>query len=143
MKKLLLIISVALFAMSCQGPQGIPGRDGFTYNKTVDFTVQSNDWKKMTDAGGAFIGWQYIIDMPELTKSVFERGVCIVSLWEGKNIQKPLPVVVYNETDGQKWQAQIWNDKGVGSVGVYYQEDDFANENHKPSTLTFHIQILM
>lgn len=145
MKKLIILIAVAFFAFGCEGPQGPPGpqgRPGEGVSKsTVEFTLYSKDWKKWTTDNGAFLGWTFVADVPELTKPIFERGLCNVYLWEG-NIQKQLPVTIYNEIDGQPYEGLIWYDFAVGSVAFYYQENDFKNENVRPATMNFRIQLI-
>lgn len=144
MKKLFLIVAVAFFAFGCEGPQGIPGpqgRPGVINKFTLEFTIKSQDWVRLNDNAGNFIGWNYVVDMPELTRDIYERGLYATYLWES-SIQEPLPIIVYNETDNQLWEKKISCDYAVGSVAMYYQENDFQNENVKPATMTFRIQLM-
>lgn len=135
-------MSVALFAFSCIGPQGPPGYDGEGVNKfTLEFKIQSRDWVKVTDGGGNFTGWYYEVNMPELTRYVYERGIYNTYLWDGQ-VQIPLPLIIYNETDNALWEKKISCDYAIGSVALYYQENDFQNENTRPETMTFRIQLL-
>ncbi len=64
-----------------------------------------------------------------------------VYLWDG-NIQVPLPLIVYNETDNELWEKKISCDFAVGSVAVYYQENDFMNEGYRPEDMTFRIHLV-
>lgn len=96
---------------------------------------------KNTDAAGNFIGWWHEIQMPELSTYVYEYGMYNVYLWDG-NIQVPLPVIVYNETDNTLWEKKISCDFEVGSVAVYYQENDFMNEGYRPEDMTFRIHLV-
>lgn len=145
MKKLLMLMSIALFAFGCtgprgpQGPQG-PAGEGFT-KFTYEFKLLSQDWRKDTDPAGNFIGWWYEISLPELTRFVYEEGIYNTYLWDG-NIQVPLPVIVYNETDSQLWEKKISCDYAIGSVAVYYQENDFTNEDRRPEDMVFRIHLV-
>lgn len=103
--------------------------------------LASADWEKNTDAAGNFIGWWHEIQMPELSTYVYEYGMYNVYLWDG-NIQVPLPLIVYNETDNELWEKKISCDFAVGSVAVYYQENDFMNEGYRPEDMTFRIHLV-
>lgn len=108
---------------------------------TLTYKLASADWVKNTDAAGNFIGWWHEIQMPELSTYVYEYGMYNVYLWDG-NIQVPLPVIVYNETDNTLWEKKISCDFEVGSVAVYYQENDFMNEGYRPEDMTFRIHLV-
>lgn len=145
MKKLLLLFSVALLTFGCTGPQGPQGPQGpageGSMKFTLEFKVLSRDWVRNTDAGGNFIGWWYDISVPELTRYIYEYGIYNTYLWDG-NVQVPLPIIVYNETDNQLWEKKISCDFAVGSVAVYYQENDFTNEGRQPEDMTFRIHMV-
>lgn len=108
---------------------------------TLEYKVLSRDWVRNTDTNGNFVGWWYEISVPELTRYVYEHGIYNTYLWDG-NIQVPLPLIVYNETDNQLWEKKISCDFGVGSVAVYYQENDFANDGVQPEDMTFRIHMV-
>lgn len=136
-------MAVAFFAFGCEGPQGPPGPSGLPggVNKfTFEFKLHSQDWEKMTDGAGNFTGWTFVADLPELTRKVYESGLYSTYLWEG-NIQESLPIIVYNETDNQLWEKKISCDYAIGSVAFHYQENDFQNENVRPGTMTFRVQL--
>ena len=145
MKKLLILIGAAVLLFGCtgpmgpQGPQGPQGEGSQTF--TLTYKLASADWVKNTDAAGHFIGWWHAIQMPELSTYVYEYGMYNVYLWDG-NIQVPLPVIVYNETDNTLWEKKISCDFEVGSVAVYYQENDFMNEGYRPEDMTFRIHLV-
>lgn len=145
MKKLLLLFSVALLTFGCTGPQGPQGPQGpageGSMKFTLEFKVLSRDWVRNTDAGGNFIGWWYEISVPELTRYIYEYGIYNTYLWDG-NVQVPLPLIVYNETDNKLWEKKISCDFAVGSVAVYYQENDFTNEGRQPEDMTFRIHMV-
>ena len=107
MKKLLILIGAAVLLFGCtgpmgpQGPQGPQGEGSQTF--TLTYKLASADWVKNTDAAGNFIGWWHEIQMPELSTYVYEYGMYNVYLWDG-NIQVPLPLIVYNETDNALWE---------------------------------------
>ena len=145
MKKLLILIGAAVLLFGCtgpmgpQGPQGPQGEGSQTF--TLTYKLASADWVKNTDAAFIFIGWWHEIQMPELSTYVYEYGMYNVYLWDG-NIQVPLPVIVYNETDNTLWEKKISCDFEVGSVAVYYQENDFMNEGYRPEDMTFRIHLV-
>ena len=145
MKKLLILIGAAVLLFGCtgpmgpQGPQGPQGEGSQTF--TLTYKLAYAVWVKNTDAAGNFIGWWHEIQMPELSTYVYEYGMYNVYLWDG-NIQVPLPVIVYNETDNTLWEKKISCDFEVGSVAVYYQENDFMNEGYRPEDMTFRIHLV-
>ena len=145
MKRLLILAAMAVLAFGCtgprgpQGPQGPAGESAMSYTFTYD--LASQDWVMNTDAGGNFIGWWHEITLPELTRYVYDYGMYTTYLVDG-NIQVPLPLIVYNETDGTLWERKISCDYAVGSVAVYYQENDFTNEGYRPESMTFRIKLV-
>lgn len=126
-------------------PDGTAGASRSAGRRFADvpltYKLASADWVKNTDAAGNFIGWWHEIQMPELSTYVYEYGMYNVYLWDG-NIQVPLPVIVYNETDNTLWEKKISCDFEVGSVAVYYQENDFMNEGYRPEDMTFRIHLV-
>lgn len=145
MKKLIILAAAMLFMFGCtgpQGPQGPMGPAGEGASKyTLTYELASEDWIQQTDASGNFIGWWHEIPMPELTRDIYEYGMYMAYLIDG-NIQVPLPLIVYNETDETLWEKKISCDFAVGSVAVYYQENDFGNEGYRPQDMTFRIQLI-
>lgn len=145
MKKLLILIGAAVLLFGCTGPMGPQGPKGpqgeGSQTFTLTYKLASADWVKNIDAAGNFIGWWHEIQMPELSTYVYEYGMYNVYLWDG-NIQVPLPVIVYNETDNTLWKKKISCDFAVGSVTVYYQENDFMNEGYRPEDMTFRIHLV-
>ena len=144
MKKLLVILTVTILAAGCRGPQGPQGPQGpaGSLNKfTLEYTVYSRDWDAEFDSFGNFIGYWHEIDLPELTRNIYETGLYSAYLWDD-NIQIPLPLIVYNETDGALWEKKISCDFAIGSAAVYYQENDFMNDGYKPEDMTFRIQLV-
>lgn len=144
MKKLLVIFAITILAAGCRGPQGPQGPQGpaGSLNKfTLEYTIYSQDWSTDFDNNGNFIGYWHEIELPELTRNIYETGLYAAYLWDN-NIQIPLPLIVYNETDGSLWQKKISCDFAIGSAAIYYQENDFMNENQSPATMTFRIQLV-
>lgn len=145
MKKLIILAAAMLFMFGCTGPQGPQGpmgpAGGGTSKYTLTYELASEDWIKQTDTNGNFIGWWHEIPMPELTGDIYEYGMYMAYLIDG-NIQVPLPLIVYNETDETLWEKKISCDFAVGSVAVYYQENDFANEGYRPQDMIFRIQLI-
>ena len=145
MKRLLILIGTAMLAFGCMGPQGPQGPRGpqgeGSQTFTLTYKLASADWWENTDADGHFIGWWHEIQLPELSRYVYEYGLYNTYLWDG-NVQVPLPLIVYNETDGTQWEKKISCDFAIGSVAVYYQENDFANEGRRPEEMTFRIHLV-
>ena len=51
-------------------------------------------------------------------------------------------MIVYNETDNTLWEKKMSCDFEVGSVAVYYQENDFMHEGYRPEDMTFRIHLV-
>lgn len=146
MKKLLFLLGIVWLSIGCTGPQGPQGPQGpageGALSATIEFTIESEHWLVQRDSNGAFIGYWYEIPVPELDNYIYKNGLYNTYLIDG-NVQIPLPLIVYNETDGKYWEKKISCDYAVGSVAVYYQENDFANENYRPEgTMTFRIHLI-
>lgn len=145
MKKLLFLLGIVWLSIGCTGPQGPQGPQGpageGALSATIEFTIYSQDWQVQRDGSGAFIGYWYEIPVPELDNYIYKNGLYNTYLIDG-NVQIPLPLIVYNETDGTYWEKKISCDYAVGSVAVYYQENDFQNESYRPETMTFRIQLI-
>ena len=145
MKKLLILIGAAVLLFGCTGPMGPQGASRSAGRRFADVHPDIQTGLRRlgedTDAAGNFIGWWHEIQMPELSTYVYEYGMYNVYLWDG-NIQVPLPLIVYNETDNALWEKKISCDFAVGSVAVYYQENDFMNEGYRPEDMTFRIHLV-
>jgi len=156
MKKYILSLFALLAIISCEGPmgprgpQGPPGpagEDGYGINwSVVNLYIAPNMWKAFYDNNGLFLYWRCIADVPELTKFIYDEGLCIVyrKTMDGKvEVQEPLTKIVFNEeANGYLWQQAIVYDFSPGEVAFYVQSSDFGDENNRPPRMDFRIVMI-
>ncbi len=134
MKKILLMMFAALALMSCEGPQGPPGRDGFVNYKVIDLQINQNEWKYSNIADNNY----YIatFNMPEITSYIYNNGVVSVyreyKTGTSNAIQTPLPQTRHKEyfdATANAWgfyTETVDYEYGVGFTSIVYTASDFA-----------------
>ncbi len=150
MKKVLLFLSIILLSFSCtgpmgpegpRGPQGVPGEDGNVGKLILDYTINSNDWERITDSNGLFLYYQYVFDEFEIDDYIYNDGVIVAYLEVAENnytLQKPLPYIINNEdSQGNIWFQTIEYDYGVESICFYVKNSDFRED--RPGNLNFRV----
>ncbi len=151
MKKTLLFLFATLALISCEGPMGPPGRDGFVNFKVIDLQINQKEW---TYSGLADNNY-YIatFDMPEITSHIYNSG--IVQVYREYNtgtsnaIQTLLPQTRHNEYFDNV--ANAWGtytetvdyEYGVGFMSIVYTASDFAYTaapaDFKPDAMHFRV----
>ncbi len=152
MKKLLLFMFAALTLMSCEGPQGPPGRDGFVNYKIIDLQINQNEWEYSNGANNNFFSATF--SMPEITSHIYNNG--LVQVYREYNTgtsqarQILLPQTRHNEVqlasgDWAFFTETVDYEYGVGTLSIFYTVSDFdyeINTSFVPETMHFRAVIM-
>jgi len=141
MKKVVLFIAIALFFVSCEGPVGPQGPQGYGTNwKIINLIVNNTDWQVNTDNNGQNRYYSAHFSMPEITSFVFTSGTVLGYLVDS-GVQDPLPYVRhYQDTYNNFWTRTIDFDYSVGGMNVYVSNSDFAVD--PPATMNFRVVLM-
>lgn len=138
MKKILILIAVAVYIVSCRGPEGPQGYG--TNWKIIDLVVSSNDWVEKTDQAGLNRYYTSHFSMPEITSNVYKDGTVLTYLVTD-NVQQNLPYVRhYENSNGNLWTQTVDYDFSVGNMNVYVTNSDFIKE--QPGTMHFRVVLM-
>ncbi|MDL2265411.1 hypothetical protein LJC57_02100 [Parabacteroides sp. OttesenSCG-928-G07] len=149
-KKLIMLLTMAIAFVSCEGPEGPPGRDGIGVNKFVEVvTVEAHQWEYVDDPEGGY----YICEkrFPEISGDIYLKGEIkcyyIIRPGQSNEAQTPLPYVLhFIDGSDYRWTETIEYDfmpntsTADGSIAFYVQYDDFAI-NVPPGRMQFRVVI--
>ena len=136
MKKLIFftVLAIAIFSNACTDEVG-----GNANMSTVDFTVQTSQWKELGTWQEAGFGYYVDLDFPELTNNVIMDGM--VSLYmKIDDAWVPVPVYFYNQIDQYQFQGGYFYRMKQGVFSVEYYENDGQTGN--PGTQIFRLVIV-
>ena len=151
MKKVLSILTLALFIVACEGPrgpQGPPGEPGEGINwKVMDFTIKSNQWELVGDKDELGSYYMYLFEgnnAPEELRYVVDNmgevSGCLVGSLDGEEIFYPLPHEnFFGSSDGEYeslWSETYKFDYPRSSIAFYVYYSDFYTAT-PPATCTF------
>ena len=141
LKSTLVFLFIVLGFTACEGPQGPPGEDGWSYIDVKYYTISR--WALAADGTYFFAE----VSNSAITDYVFDKGVVVGYLVQDYNkaneLHIPLPYeMFYNEYDVYgnlvQWSETVSFDIMPGSIGFYYKPSDFYTGLTPPS-LTFKI----
>ena len=152
MKKILLLMTIAIAALSCEGPMGPQGPKGDVADWFVNFYVvgeRSNQyeygyWESLGD--GKF---QCVFDIPELDDFVYNEGIVNVFFMQdmdtNNEIQVGFPHIFFYEDYGKTYTATYTFDmqkiKGkMGSIAFNVAYSDFIDA--PPPACTFRVAMI-
>jgi hypothetical protein len=132
MKKLmitaLLLVSLATITgcVKDSGPNGNANLQNYSYS------IQPNQWYTSGIYGQA--GWQYYhqFDVPEITRSVMEKGAVMVYAKQN-DMFYPLPATTDNNGFVTTFQFNVY----LGMVEIFVEDTDFQTVN--PGAMSFKI----
>ena len=125
MKKTFLLFMIALFVVSCEGPEGPQGYG--TNWKIIDLTIKSSDWTENIDKDGLNRYYSCNFNIPEIDATVYNDGTVNSYIITGAS-QQVLPSVLHLENlAGERWTQTIDYDFSEGSLNVYLTNSDFAD----------------
>ena len=144
MKKILLLMMVAVAIISCEGPMGPQGPMGppGTINKyIIDYEINANAWRKVTDNNNLFIQYECLIDESRLTSDIYNNGNIDAYLEVKENgfwVQKPLAYeVVFEDSPNNFYTQTIDFDFSIGSIGFYVKNSKFIE--NPPGSMLFRV----
>lgn len=153
MKKIFLLMIVALGLFACEGPtgpmgpmgpMGPQGESGATW-QTIRFKVHSNHWERAGDVNELGSYFFYEAKLPEITSDAFNNGLVFVYLIldEGTKYEARTDITQgfpkYN-TEGKIWQELLSYDYFPGYITFYSRDSEFITDI-MPETSTFDIII--
>ena len=128
MKKILFLLSAAIIMFaSCEGPAGRDGLNGLDGEMTFhieNFTVKSQDWKRVSV--GRYATLYECLKNVNVTEDAYEFGMVNVYMFQwniesNSEIQTPLPYWVQH-TDGDNTWLEGYNfDFDPGTVAFYLE----------------------
>ncbi|MBB4035827.1 hypothetical protein GGR21_001722 [Dysgonomonas hofstadii] len=155
MKKMMLILFVAIAAMACEGPMGPEGPLGPTGQKgepgygnswyTTSFTINSDEWELIGTPGG--LNSYFFVDksLTELTNTIYKEGTVVAYMETSKGVKNGLPYVLHKGDEDELgeflWTQTYDFDFYPGGVGFYVTYSDFSTKI-RPDTETFHIVLM-
>lgn len=142
MKKILLLLfAITLFLVSCEGPMGPEGPQGYGTNwKIINLVANSGDWKENLDQNKINRFYSCHFNIPEITSTVYGDGTIVAYLLID-NAQQVLPYVRhYENLNGAMWTRTIDFDYSVGGVNVYVTNSDFIVD--PPEAMNFRLVLM-
>jgi len=136
MKKIILLCTIALLAISCTQSEPEP----LSTKQVIDVAVSGNEWVESTDANGLNRYYSCHISMPEINSTIFNNGSVLVYYLDN-NTQQPLPNVRhYQNTTGNYWTQTIDFDYAKGGMNIYFTASDFAAV--RPNSMNFRVVLM-
>jgi len=134
MKRLLLFFAVVTLLASCTEDT----------TDVVKLSVRSQDWIYNSDSAHFDpLYYSYSFSMPEITSSVYSRGlVQVYMVFDGA--QQALPYVQHNQdtngVDIWNWTRTIDFQYSVGELTVFVTNSDFFDE--RPEAMDFRVVLI-
>jgi len=136
MKKLFLILAVALAVISCRDSVS----DELNTKQIISLKVNSSDWVENTDNAGLNRFYSYHFSVNEINSNIYNNGA-VVGYIELDGRQQALPYVRhFQSSNGSMWTRTVDFDYLKGGVNIYVTNSDFVSD--PPETMNFRI-ILM
>ncbi len=172
MKKLLLLVLVAVTFIACEGPtgpmgpsghdgqNGMNGQDGKDGQNGLDgkdgengtnwyvtsFTIQPNEWELVGKAGD--LNSYFFVDKPlsNLSEFIYKEGAVIGYIENVSGVKNGLPYVLHRGGEDDKgeflWTETADFDFYPGGVGFYLTYSDFNTQLRPDKAKIFHIVLM-
>ncbi|NDV81698.1 hypothetical protein D0T87_06830 [Bacteroides sp. 51] len=166
MKRVFLLLALAISFMACEGPvgpmgpsgmDGMNGRDGMdgkdgkdgigTNWLTKTFTIQPHEWELVGTPGE--LNSFFLVDrkLPELTKDIFKERAVIAYIKTDDGYKNGMPYVLHKGGTGDNGKEFIWTqtydfDYSEGWVGFYLTYSDFNTQLKPEDPTTFYIVLM-
>ena len=136
MKKLFLILAIALAVISCRDSVS----DQLDTKQIISLKVNSSDWIENTDNAGLNRFYSYHFPVSEINSNIYNNGA-VVGYIELDNRQQALPYVRHFENSkGTTWTRTVDFDYSAGGVNIYVTNSDFVSD--PPETMNFRIVLM-
>lgn len=172
MKKLLMLLMLAVSLFACEGPtgpmgpMGPPGYDGEDGRNGYDgkdgkdgkdgqgahwfaksFTIQPDDWILIGQPGELKSYFVAEKELPQLTKEIFRERAVIAYIETGHGMKNGMPYVLHKGENGSNGKEFIWTetydfDYSEGLVGFYLTYSDFNTQVKPNEPIIFHIVLI-
>lgn len=155
-KLISLAVSLVSILVSCekigpmgpQGPKGDPGTGVIV--SIVSINVFTDDWVKTNDKDNNY--YYATVDMPEITKDIFEGGVIkmyrVFDYDTSDPVQVEMPFTRHKEEyvgpgeyDYVNWTETLDYEFGVGRINIFFTVSDFFYEG-KPEYMRFRCVVM-
>lgn len=97
--------------------------------KIVNITVKKDSWNWVDDAGQ----YEAVVDLPELTQSIFDEGAVIAYIKLDSKTKATLPFV-------KSYSFEVIDDDGVKHSGTYTEHIKCDFQVGSPSSVAFFIE---
>ena len=136
MKKLFLILAIALAIISCRDSVS----DELDTKQIISLKVNSADWVENIDNAGLNRFYSYHFPINEINSNIYNNGA-VVGYIELDDRQQTLPYVRHFEnSNGIMWTRTVDFDYLKGGVNVYVTNSDFVSD--PPETMNFRIVLM-
>lgn len=136
MKKLFLILAVALTFISCRDSVS----DELDTKQIISLKVNSADWVENTDNAGLNRFYSYHFPINEINSTIYNNGA-VVGYIELDDRQQALPYVRHFEnSNGIMWTRTVDFDYLKGGLNIYVTNSDFMSD--PPETMNFRIVLM-
>jgi hypothetical protein len=136
MKKILLILAVALAVISCRDSVS----DELNAKQIISLKVNSSDWVENTDNAGLNRFYSYHFPVNEINSNIYNNGA-VVGYIELDGRQQTLPYVRhYENSNGSMWTRTVDFDYLKGGINIYVTNSDFMSD--PPETMNFRIVLM-
>lgn len=155
-KLISLAVSLVSILVSCekigpmgpQGPKGDPGTGVIV--SIVSINVFTDDWVKTNDKDNNY--YYATVDMPEITKDIFEGGVIkmyrVFDYDTSDPVQVEMPFTRHKEEyvgpgeyDYVNWTETLDYEFGVGRINIFFTVSDFFY-GRKPEYMRFRCVVM-
>lgn len=155
-KLISLAVSLVSILVSCekigpmgpQGPKGDPGTGVIV--SIVSINVFTDDWVKTNDKDNNY--YYATVDMPEITKDIFEGGVIkmyrVFDYDTSDPVQVEMPFTRHKEEyvgpgeyDYVNWTETLDYEFGVGRINIFFTVSDFFYKG-KPEYMRFRCVVM-
>lgn len=157
MKKVFLLLVLAVSFMACEGPMGPAGMDGMDGRDGKDgqgtswfsksFTIQPHEWKLKGKPGELNSYFFVEKEIPELTLEIYRKKAVLAYIQTDTGIKNGMPYVLHQGDTYDNGKEFIWTqtydfDYSEGWVGFYLTYSDFSTEIRPDRAETFHIVLM-
>ncbi|MDR0874468.1 MAG: hypothetical protein LBN27_13560 [Prevotellaceae bacterium] len=139
MKKIFLLLLVAVLAAACEGPTGPPGRNGLDAERIIiPVTIFNTVWRESPPNESLY--YQASVPVPALTPSIRDNGTILVYRDFGNGYQQILPFTRHKEKGNVRWTQTIDYEFTDGQINFYVTNSDFIAD--PPETMYFRVVLI-